>query len=463
MSKAKIIPARAAVLKAKTQSIASKLPATRNADGSIKPRDKTGGKGTKPAASKTKAAPAATKPADTATKAAPANIGKPWSDAHDEQLRKLVAEGHPHAEIAKRLERTEAGVAARIETLKIFKGGDTKTEIAVKLLAGPKPGNGQHAQTLAQVASDGKDAVKKDEPEQDELAPIEVLELPMRFLSAALSIAPKDDTRYYLNGVYVHQLDDRTVRLVATDGHRLFLASVEHDKRIEWAQAGVILPREELVRIEKFLGKDAEKVEVRYGLKHPSMTLLEIGGIAQFTVKPIDGKFPDYQRVVDSSAAVFTAEREELTQTTIDAKYLKAAGALSAALNSKGIIPFLAPQDATYASVFAFADVPEALLYVMAQRNDKPALAAPTIALFGADAMRAQLAKLEEQIKHTRANAKAAKHEKFRVQFEQKADRLQLRADQIRANLSTKLTGPTVDQSPAVKAPAEAAAGVAVH
>lgn len=455
MSKAKITPARAAVLKAKTASIASKLPATRNPDGSIKPRDKTGGKG-------------------------PANVGKPWSDSDDQRLRNLVAQGKESAAIAEVLGRTEAGVQARIETLKIFKGGDTPTEKAVKALtapAGDKPGNGKHPETLAQVTAPATPADKAPaavvatqeqaapaapaETEAEALAPAQELELPLNFLKAALSIAPKDDTRYYLNGVYVQQLDDLVVRLVATDGHRLFVSSFEHKTEIAWARPGVILPREELERIVKYVGKDAPGLRVEFGVNHPSVKIHEIAGMAVFTLKVIDGKYPDYQRVVDSAASVFSAEREELQQTTLDSSYLKAAGALAAVLESKGIIPFLATEESA-PSVFAFADRPEALLYIMGQRNDRPALAAPTIKLFGAAAMQATLEKLEEQIKRTEANAKAAKHEKFRKQFEDKAARLKLRAEQIRSNLLPALPAPTPAQSPAA-APAEAAAGVAVH
>lgn len=470
MSKAKITPARAAVLKAKTASIASKLPATRNTDGSIKPRDKTGGKG-------------------------PANVGKPWSDSDDTRLRNLVAQGKQSAAIAEVLGRTEAGVQARIETLKIFKGGDTPPEKALKVIeaslpsamveraarakaAGDKPGNGKHPETLAQVTAPATPADKAPaavvatqepaaaapaatETEAEALAPAQELELPLNFVKAALSIAPKDDTRYYLNGVYVQQLDDLVVRLVATDGHRLFVSSFEQKTEIAWARPGVILPREELERIVKYVGKDAPGLRVEFGVNHPSLKIHEIAGMAVFTLKAIDGKYPDYQRVVDSAASVFSAEREELQQTTLDSSYLKAAGALAAVLESKGIIPFLATEESA-PSVFAFADRPEALLYIMGQRNDRPALAAPTIKLFGAAAMQATLEKLEEQITRTEANAKAAKHEKFRKQFEDKAARLRLRAEQIRSNLLPALPAPAASQSPPA-APAEAAGGVAVH
>lgn len=403
MSKSTKIPAaRAAVLKAKTASIASKLPATRNADGSIKPRDKTGGKG---------AAVKAADPKPVVAAPAPAPAAKPAA----------------------------------------------------------KPGNGQHPQTLAQATAPAviegetvKVPPKSDAP-AEELAPAQLLDLPMKFVQAALSIAPQDDTRYYLNGVYVHQLQDLAVRLVATDGHRLFVCSIAKDQEIAWARKGAILPASQLQRIAKYLGKKAPAVRVTFGVNHPSMKVDEIDGIATFQVKPIDGEFPDYQRVVDAAAVVFTQEREEMSMTQIDSKYLKAAGMLAAQLESRGVIPFLAEQNSQAASVFTFPEVPEALLYIMSQRtaDKQEALPASTVKLFGEAAMKQALANLEAQVKRTRENAKAAKHEKFRVQFEQKAERLQLRIDQLRANLAPKLTGPQA--APTTDKAATAGTSVAVH
>src|SRR5690606_32570503 len=189
MSK-KISAARAASLKVKTQSITSKLPETRNADGSVKERDKTGGK----------KLPAVVKPAKVqadATKepkgsAARENVGKPWTDSEDKFLRDLVSEGRSNEGIAKTLGRTVAGVEARIEKLAIFKAPPAVEN---------KPGNGKQAVTIAQVAASAVSDKQEEKPaEVEALAPAQTIELPLHFLAAALSIAPKDDTRYYLNG-----------------------------------------------------------------------------------------------------------------------------------------------------------------------------------------------------------------------------------------------------------------------
>lgn len=541
MSKTKITPARAGSLKAKTAAIAAPMPKTRNADGSVKERDKTGGAAKKPNVS---------------------NAGKPWDEQTDAQLVKLLQAGEHDSYIADKLGRTLAGLAARIMhlniegvipsgpyTMKIGKGvyaglptleevqktycqlrdasGQGASEFSFgavfkegvrvatisyngrawrgdsddKLLAdaparasespkGDKGGNGTHAETLAQVVADvdpasvvatqtaivprgaaaGLIAAAKAKDagavEQEELAPVQSIELPLRFLIAALSVAAKDDTRHFLNGVFVHQLADNALRIVGTDGHRIFVVQLAQKDPIAWAQAGAILPREELDRIVKYLGKGTNDVRIEFGLKHPSMKFIEVDGIAVFTVKPIEGTFPNYSVITDKAAAAFTDQREELSQIAIDSSYLKAAGALSAQLGSKGVIPYLAPEGAGYPSVFAFADVPEALLYVMNQSVGKrEALPASTARLFGADAIRSTIANLQEAIKVSERNIKTAKHDKFKQASRDKIARLKLRIEQLTATLAPALPAPAKVESPAATAhpAAPSAAGAVVH
>lgn len=455
----KISGRQAAKQAVKAVSIAAtaKQPSTRDSKGAVKERDKTG----KAAAVATRAKIQADAKKEPKGSAARANVGKPWTDSEDERLKVLVAEGKSHEAIAEEFGRTVAGVEARIEKLGIFKAPEASQD---------KPGNGKHAVTVAQLAASAtKDGEQTKEPESEALAPAQSIDLPIAFLTAALSIAPKDDTRYYLNGVFVHQTEEKELRLIATDGHRLFVCSIPQERRTDWASEGTILPREELERIVKYVGKkgsphqEIPAIRVEYGVKHPTATVHEIDGMAVFRIKPIDGKFPDYQRVIDSAAAVFTEEREELSATTIDSKYLKAAGALSAQLGSKGVIPFLAAQDSGAPSVFAFADVPEALLYIMGQRTREQVLPAPTVKLFGVDAMRSTIAKLEAAAQKSREVAARCKRDHFRETSTKRAERLQARADQLRATIAVKLGCTPEEVKPAAAPDADNAAGVAVH
>jgi hypothetical protein len=348
--------------------------------------------------------------------------------------------------------------------------------LAAKVPAGDKPGNGHKPATMQQAASTSPTIPEKSvvatiapapaatppKAEAEALGPATHVDLPVKFLSAALAIAPKGDVRHYLNGVLVQQIDDKQLRLVATDGHRLFVAHLDPGCVLDWAQGGgIIIPREELERVVKYIGKAAE-LRVQFGLRHPSMKLLEIAGIGEFTVKPTDGPYPDYQRVVDEAGASLGGEREQLAVSQIDSKYLKSAGVVAATLESKGIIPFLSAPGSRAPSVFAFSEVPNALLYIMGQEGRAEALPAATIKLFGVDAMRTALAKIEEQIEVSERNAKTTKHEHFRVASLQKVERLKLRAEQLRTNLAPKLPAPQTGESkPAT--PDASASGAAVH
>lgn len=350
----------------------------------------------------------------------------------------------------------EAASAAKMEKNLAKKIGGAKAD---------KPGNGHAAETIAQAIEKAAAevppaiAAAPPAPVQEDVAAGTFVDLPLNLLDAALSIAPKADTRHYLNGVFVQQVADDQVRIVATDGQRMFVSHFNPGVVLEWAKDGVIIPREDLERVLKFVSKSVA-LRVEYGKNQPALKLQEIGGIAEFTVKPVDGNFPNYQRVVDEAAEVFGQESESMQTTQIDSKYLKAAGAIAATLGSKGVIPFLAPNGSRRASVFAFSEVPNALLYIAGQEGRAEALPAASVKLFGEDAMRLQLAKIEEQIEVSKRNAATTKHEHFKVASLQKVERLELRANQLRANLAPKIAAPVTGESkvPPPKADAPASA-----
>ncbi|RYH01588.1 DNA polymerase III subunit beta [Salipiger sp. IMCC34102] len=105
-----------------------------------------------------------------------------------------------------------------------------------------------------------------------------------------------EETRYYLNGVYMHEADGeggKTLRCVATDGHRL--ARIDADLPEGAAgMAGVIVPRKTVGELRKLLDDDDLQVavsvsETKVRFATPDITL---------TSKVIDGTFPDYTRVI---------------------------------------------------------------------------------------------------------------------------------------------------------------------
>ncbi|MEJ2513891.1 MAG: DNA polymerase III subunit beta [Gammaproteobacteria bacterium] len=99
------------------------------------------------------------------------------------------------------------------------------------------------------------------------------------------------DVRYYLNGLLLDVAGPR-IRCVATDGHRLALCECTVDSADATPQQ-VILPRKGVLELQRLIGGDGE-CTVSVGTNH---LRVEVDGI-RFTSKLIDGRFPDYERVI---------------------------------------------------------------------------------------------------------------------------------------------------------------------
>jgi DNA polymerase III subunit beta len=118
----------------------------------------------------------------------------------------------------------------------------------------------------------------------------------------------QQDVRYYLNGLLL-ETDGRTLRAVATDGHRLALCETELSGSTR-ATHQVIVPRKGVLELQRILGADGE-IELAVGTNH---VRAQIGDI-RFTSKLIDGRFPEYARVIPSNPSrVIEADRESLRQ-----------------------------------------------------------------------------------------------------------------------------------------------------
>lgn len=127
----------------------------------------------------------------------------------------------------------------------------------------------------------------------------------------------QQDVRYYLNGLML-ELGTNTLRTVATDGHRLALCEMASPTtRAETRQ--VIVPRKGIMELGRLLEDSEATVEIFLGQNHLRVMLPDL----QFTSKLIDGKFPDYQRVLPArSDTPLLADREVLRQALIRASIL---------------------------------------------------------------------------------------------------------------------------------------------
>ncbi|MBV9344729.1 MAG: DNA polymerase III subunit beta, partial [Gammaproteobacteria bacterium] len=118
----------------------------------------------------------------------------------------------------------------------------------------------------------------------------------------------QQDVRYYLNGLLL-ETDGKSLRAVATDGHRLALCEMSLEGKAR-ATHQVIVPRKGVLELQRILGTDGT-IELAVGTNH---VRAQIGDI-RFTSKLIDGRFPEYGRVIPSSPPrTVSAERESLRQ-----------------------------------------------------------------------------------------------------------------------------------------------------
>lgn len=101
----------------------------------------------------------------------------------------------------------------------------------------------------------------------------------------------QQDVRYYLNGLLL-EAEGNILRAVATDGHRLALSEMGLEKKVS-KDSQVIVPRKGVLELSRLLGDEGD-ASLAIGANHVRAVL---GGI-RVTSKLIDGRFPDYGRVI---------------------------------------------------------------------------------------------------------------------------------------------------------------------
>jgi DNA polymerase-3 subunit beta len=126
----------------------------------------------------------------------------------------------------------------------------------------------------------------------------------------------QQDVRYYLNGLLLH-VENGLLRTVATDGHRLAMCELSTEVQSE-AIYQVIIPRKAVHELQRLLSESDHTIELELSTNHIRIDVENL----RFTSKLIDGRFPDYERVLpkDCDKAVFIdreALRQALTRTAI--------------------------------------------------------------------------------------------------------------------------------------------------
>ena len=115
----------------------------------------------------------------------------------------------------------------------------------------------------------------------------------------------QQDIRYYLNGL-LFEVNGNQLNIVGTDGHRLSFTSIHLDQN--YNKTEVILPRKTVIELIKLLNETEELVSVELYKGQVSFNFNDI----QLISKVIDGKFPDYTRVIpEGHNNQFTIDRSQ--------------------------------------------------------------------------------------------------------------------------------------------------------
>ena len=127
----------------------------------------------------------------------------------------------------------------------------------------------------------------------------------------------QQDVRYYLNGLLL-EIDGSTLRAVATDGHRLALCDTELKLDVD-ETVQVIVPRKGVSELIRLFHDSNDSARVEISNNHIRISWAELC----FTSKLIDGKFPEYSRVIpEEGKDPIKADRELLKQSLTRASIL---------------------------------------------------------------------------------------------------------------------------------------------
>lgn len=119
----------------------------------------------------------------------------------------------------------------------------------------------------------------------------------------------QQDVRYYLNGLLL-EFSENQIRAVATDGHRLALCDVKANIQIPELQQ-IIVPRKAVMELSRLLENSETLITIQLSNNHIRLSTNEMS----FITKLIDGRFPDYQRVVPQGGdKIVIADRTLLRQ-----------------------------------------------------------------------------------------------------------------------------------------------------
>lgn len=206
-------------------------------------------------------------------------------------------------------EEGETTVPAK-KFMDIVKALDTDSEINFQSLDGQaRIRSGRSQFKLATLPA-------QDYPVNDAIGKEHVVIIPASALKSLFEktqfAMAQQDVRFYLNGLLL-ELDGKSLRAVATDGHRLALCEIDMEKSIEDQSMQIIVPRKAVTEISRLITDEMKDIKLSIGTQ---ALQIEMDNIS-ITTKLVDGRFPEYQRVIpeiDECNNNIIADREILKQ-----------------------------------------------------------------------------------------------------------------------------------------------------
>ena len=131
----------------------------------------------------------------------------------------------------------------------------------------------------------------------DEITTVKILgSVLKKIIDTTYFAMAQQDVRYYLNGV-LFEIDGVRLRAVATDGHRLSLCDGEIKSNSK-NMIQVIVPRKGIIELQRLITDPENEITLTFNENHIRAQFREL----TYTSKLVDGKFPDYERVIPQTA-----------------------------------------------------------------------------------------------------------------------------------------------------------------
>lgn len=170
--------------------------------------------------------------------------------------------------------------------------------------------SGRSRFTLSCLSADNFPRIEESMGEVELSVSHESLKTLLDFTSFAMA---HQDVRYYLNGVYMI-FSPQDLRLVATDGHRLATMSLPIRSHLS-QPISLILPRKAVQELQRLLAEEADEIGMVIGKNH----LRAVTTQTSFITKLVEGRFPDYRRVLPKAGEgnILEVSREQLKQALL--------------------------------------------------------------------------------------------------------------------------------------------------